>query len=397
MDSKNKVIGFGGRVMGEGEPKYLNSPETMIFEKSKNLFGLNYARSSKKKNIIICEGYMDVISMHQAGFDQAVASLGTALTSGHVSLIKRYAKDDNFTKEVLVCYDSDNAGTKAAIKAISLFRNAGVRTRVINMKPYKDPDEFIKNLGAEAFQERIDNAQNSFMFELEILEKKFDLNDPGGKTVFLNEVASKLLVFGDELERNNYIDTVAAKYFVSPKSLQSLVVKYASLKGMNHSSEENEESEEKASVASRGANSSRREKDDGIKQAQRLLLTWLIEDERLYKPVSKYIAPVDFTDSMCYQVAVMLFEQFETGKMNPAMIINSFKEEETHREVAKLFNSELPDEMTKLERQKAIDDIVYRVKKSSLDERSSKANDIFELQKIIQEQAKLNSIHIKLE
>lgn len=189
MNISNKVIGFGGRVMGEGEPKYLNSPETKIFDKGRNLFGLNFARSSRKKNMIICEGYMDVIAMHQAGFDQAVASLGTALTPGHASLMKRY------TNDVLVCYDSDGAGTKAAIRAIGLLRNAGLRTRVINMKPYKDPDEFIKNLGADAFQERIDNARNSFMFELSVLERDYDLQDPDGRTAFLNEAAKSLWIF----------------------------------------------------------------------------------------------------------------------------------------------------------------------------------------------------------
>ena len=146
MDINNKVIGFGGRVMGDGKPKYLNSPETKLFDKSKNLYGLNFARSSRKNNLIICEGYMDVISMHQAGFNQAVASLGTALTPGHARLMKRY------TDNVLITYDSDEAGVKAALRAIPILKEAGLSTKVINMRPYKDPDEFIKALGTEAFQ-----------------------------------------------------------------------------------------------------------------------------------------------------------------------------------------------------------------------------------------------------
>lgn len=159
LNINNKVIGFGGRVMGDGQPKYLNSPETGVFDKGRNLYGLNIAKNSRKNNIIICEGYMDVISMHQAGFTQAVASLGTALTTGQAMLIKRYVKD------VLICYDSDGPGVKAALRAIGIFRDAGLRTRVINMQPHKDADEFIKAKGREAFQERIDNAENSFLLK----------------------------------------------------------------------------------------------------------------------------------------------------------------------------------------------------------------------------------------
>ena len=158
MDVNNRVIGFGGRVMGDAKPKYLNSPETKIFDKSRNLYGLNMARSSRKKNLIICEGYMDVISMHQAGFNNAVASLGTALTSQQASLLKRY------TDEVLIIYDSDEAGVKAALRAIPMLKTAGLSTKVINLRPYKDPDEFIKNMGKEAFQERLDHGMNSFMY-----------------------------------------------------------------------------------------------------------------------------------------------------------------------------------------------------------------------------------------
>ena len=146
MDVNSRVIGFGGRVLGDGEPKYLNSPETMLFDKSRNLYGLNYARTSRKKYMMLCEGYMDVISMHQAGYTNAVASLGTALTEQHAALLKRY------TDQVILTYDSDGAGVKAALRAIPILKRAGISTKVLNMRPYKDPDEFMKNLGAEEFE-----------------------------------------------------------------------------------------------------------------------------------------------------------------------------------------------------------------------------------------------------
>ena len=200
MNVHNKIIGFGGRVMGEGEPKYLNSPETQIFDKSRNLYGLNLARQSRRPQILLCEGYMDVIALHQAGFDNAAASLGTAFTSGHASLLKRY------TKEVFLTFDSDSAGIRAALRAIPILKEAGITAKIISMQPYKDPDEFIKALGAQEYQKRIDEAENSFMFEIRILEQNYDMTDPQGKTAFYKETARKLLEFEEEIERNNYIE-----------------------------------------------------------------------------------------------------------------------------------------------------------------------------------------------
>ena len=135
MDVNSRVIGFGGRVMGDAKPKYLNSPETPIFDKSRNLYGLNRARTSRKSYFLLCEGYMDVIALHQAGFTNAVASLGTAFTPGHASLIRRYVQ------EVYLTYDSDEAGTKAALRAMPILKEAGITSKVIRMDPYKDPDE----------------------------------------------------------------------------------------------------------------------------------------------------------------------------------------------------------------------------------------------------------------
>ncbi len=399
MNQANKVIGFGGRVMGDGEPKYLNSPETKVFDKSRNLFGLNIARSSRKKNLIICEGYMDVIALHQAGFDQAVASLGTSLTTGHTSLMKRY------TSDVLVCYDSDGAGTKAAIRAIGMLRNAGLRTKVIDMRPYKDPDEFIKNLGAEAFQERIDSAKNSFMFELSVLERDFDLQDPDGRTAFLNEAAKKLVDFSDEVERNNYIATVASAYHIGVDSLTRLVGKWAAHELASGKRDNRSEYDDGGTVngitaegqgKSRGRASGAQEKDDGIKKAQRLLLTWLIEEPKLYAPVAKYVKPEDFTEELYYKVALILFDQFEKGGPNPAKIISSFTDEESHKEVARLFNTELTGDLDVKEKNNALDDIVKRIVKNSLDVKSKNVKDFGELQQIVDKQNEVNTLHISL-
>ena len=226
QDSNHRVIGFGGRVMGDAKPKYLNSPETMVFDKSRNLYGLNFARTARTNNIILCEGYMDVIAMHQAGFTQAVASLGTAFTEGQAILLRRYAQ------EVILAYDSDGAGVRAALRAIGILKEAGMTGKVLNLEPYKDPDEFIKNLGREAFAQRLEEAENSFFFELRILQREYDMKDPEEKTKFYREIAKKLCGFSEEVERENYIQAVADKYGIGFENLRKLVRSYAEKTGL---------------------------------------------------------------------------------------------------------------------------------------------------------------------
>ncbi|CDD55373.1 dNA primase [Bacteroides pectinophilus CAG:437] len=379
MDMNNRVIGFGGRVMGDGKPKYLNSPETKLFDKSRNLYGLNIARTSRKPNIIICEGYMDVISLHQAGFNQAVASLGTALTSGQASLMKRY------TDQVLITYDSDGAGVKAALRAIPILKEAGLTTKVINMKPYKDPDEFIKGLGAEAFQERIDKAQNSFMYEISAMEQNYDLTDPDSKTRFFNEVAGRIVGFEEELERNNYIEAVADKYMVSMDALKAMVGNYGNRVGIV-----------KDRPDSRRTSSSHKEKEDGISQAQKILLTWLVQDMSLYPKVAAYLSPDDFIEEPFHDVAVRLYEQLDNGQINPAAIISTFDDGETQKKVASIFNRELAEELSDSERERALNQTVKKIKKNSLDIKSRSVTDVAQLQNIIKEQKEIQNIQIHL-
>ena len=190
LDINNRVIGFGGRVMGEGEPKYLNSPETKIFEKSRNLYGMNFARISRKPYILICEGYMDVIALHRAGFTNAVAALGTAFTQQHAMLIKRYVK------EAVLTFDSDGAGQKAALRAIPILKSVGIAVKVLDMKPYKDPDEFIRNLGAEEYQKRLDNAMPLIDYKLKSAARAFDLERPDDRRKYVSE-AIKIIKTAD--------------------------------------------------------------------------------------------------------------------------------------------------------------------------------------------------------
>ena len=410
MDIHNRVIGFGGRVMGDGEPKYLNSPETKIFDKSRNLYGLNYARTSREKYMLVCEGYLDVISLHQAGFTNAVASLGTAFTSQHASVLKRY------TDQVILTYDSDGAGVKAALRAIPILREAGISSKVLNMKPYKDPDEFIKNLGSEAFSERIRQAENSFMFEIRILRQDYSMEDPEQKTRFYQETARKLLRFGEPLERDNYIQAVSSEYMIPYQELKGMVNRMGMTMGLkageaapegrrNVRTSQMEETGENRprAVAEAGAGGQRRtgkkpDREDGIRQSQRLLLTWLIENPELFDKIQGVITADDFVEELYHQVAVQVFEGHEKGNLNPAAILNYYiNDEDQYRQVAALFNASLGDSLGNEEQKKAFAETVYKVKKTSLDVAGRNAGNIEELQRIIREQANLKKLHITLD
>ena len=383
-DINHRVIGFGGRVMGDGKPKYLNSPETPIFDKSRNLYGLNFARSSRKGNIILCEGYMDVIAMHQAGFNQAVASLGTAFTLGQAGLLKRYAK------EVLLSYDSDGAGVKAALRAIGILKEAGLTGRVINLEPYKDPDEFIKNLGAEAFQERIDNAENSFLFEIRMLQREYDLNDPEKKTEFHRAVAKKLCEFPEEVERENYLEAVAEKYHIGFESLRKLVASTAASTGLARPVERPKSGIQKKTTP-----------EDNVKKTQRLLLTWLAEEPQIYPKIAAFLSAEDFTEELYRKVADRLFEDLAQGTVNAAAIVSMFPEEEEQREVAAIFNTSLVEPETKKEKEKALHDILVSVKRISYEYNSGRlGSDVEALNRVIAGKKALEELsktHISLD
>ena len=387
MNVHNKIIGFGGRVMGDGEPKYLNSPETKIFDKSRNLYGLNFARITKKPQLLLCEGYMDVIALHQAGFDNAVASLGTSLTSGHASLLKRY------TKEVYLTFDSDGAGVKAALRAIPILKEAGLSVKIINMEPYKDPDEFIKALGSEEYQKRIEGSENSFLFELRMLERQFHLDDPEGKTAFYNEAARRLLGFTEELERNNYIEAVAEKYQIGFENLRKLVYRMGTMEGMA-----------KRDKPLKSFNQEKtRKKEDGMKQSQKLLLTWLASDTAWFHRLGPYITPMDFTEERYRKVAQMLFEQYEsTGEVNPAQIISLFDGQEEQREIASLFHARIKDLESKADMEKALKETIIRVKRNSMEKRSLSLDptDLEGLQQLLKDKQRLQELeklHISIE
>ena len=381
LDRNNRVIAFGGRVMGEAKPKYLNSPETLVFDKSRNLYGLNFLHGKQEGGVIICEGYMDVIALHQAGFTNAVASLGTAFTSQHSSLLKRY------TDLVYLCYDSDGAGVRAALRAIPMLKEAGLRVKVIDMRPYKDPDEFMKGLSPEEFSRRIKEAKNSFFYEVDIIKNEYDMKDPESKTRFMNEVAKKCLTFDNEIERNNYIEAFAREYGARSEDFRKLVAYHsAKMAGIDY--------ERRKKERKQNASGSR---EDGMAKSQGVFLTWLCNDFSLFEKTKGIVSEDDFVDEPYHKVAELMYEQYRTtGKVEPAKIVSQFQSREEQSLVAGIFNKELKEIDRDSGQKKAINEVVRNIKKYSLDFRSRRVTDLAELQNLIEEKRKLQNLQLDL-
>ncbi len=219
FDLRGNVIGFGGRILGEGTPKYLNSPETMIFNKRKNLFALNLARKTKREMLILTEGYMDAIALHQYGFDCAVASLGTSLTEEQANLLSKY------TNLVVLTYDSDEAGQNATRRAIPILEKTGLQVRILRMNGAKDPDEFLRKFGADRFQLLLDQSENQAEFRLRALQRKFNLQEDDQRVEFLKEAANLISSFSNAVQREVYGTRAAEAAGITPEAMQIEVKK----------------------------------------------------------------------------------------------------------------------------------------------------------------------------
>ena len=374
MDVTNRVIGFGGRVMGDGKPKYLNSPETPIFDKSHNLYGLNLAKRSRCGYFILCEGYMDVIAMHQAGFSQAVASLGTSFTEGQAQILKRYVPT------VLLSYDSDGAGVKAAMRNIGILHSAGLTGKVVDLRPYKDPDEFMKGAGREEFQKRLDNAENSFLYQIRQVQTNYDLSDPAAQTRFYHEIARRLCEFDDEIERENYTKKMADLYFIPLETLRREVASYQ-MAGGAQTLQTRQLQRQKPVNLTEGKR--RGKLEEAKRRNERLLLTWISDDPAVYLQLRPYLRAEDFAEGVYRTAAGRYFEildkrygdalQVEAGTLpegsaSPAAAVACFDSEEEQKEAAQLFETRMDGVQTKEEREKALKDVILSVKRNALEQ-----------------------------
>ncbi len=360
VDKNSKVIAFGGRVLGDALPKYINTKETDIYNKRDNLFALNLARRSRRNGFILCEGYMDVISMHQAGFDNAVASLGTAFTEEQANLLRR------FTDIAYLAYDSDGAGTQATLKAIRILRDYGISQRVIDMKPYKDPDEFIKALGSDAFEERIKNSQPGRMFEIEVLTRDANMNDPDEKTKVMHSAGRIIAGIDDAAERINYIESICRKYNFDVQAMKTITSKYF---GTVKDAEAYKQREEDM----------RREKkertDNSIVEHEAMLLTLFVTDPNLIEKLKPDIREEDFTEGVYRLIIHELYQQMESaGKVNPAAIFDRFDDVEDQKMISRIINRAPKYESEEM-KSKMITDVVRKIKINSIEEEMRQATD----------------------
>ena len=388
MDYRSRVVAFGGRIMSKAEnaPKYLNSPETELFIKSENIYGIQLARKTKEKFFLLCEGYMDVIALHQAGFNNAVASLGTSLTERQARKIKSY------TDEAIITYDSDGAGQKAALRAIPILKNAGLTVRVLDMKPYKDPDEFILNLGAEEYRKRIESSVNGFDFEAAVLEASHDMEDPDSKTKFDHKIAETIAGIDDPFARHNHILAAAKKYNIDESELKRRVNEIGAMLKVREENEiEKEKQKRNREVKPEAARSN----------AEHILLNILATDKDMFLIAKDILKPEDFPEGIERKIFEYIVKDYErTGQTVGARIVEKFDDADERRTVADiLMTSGDFDDTSEDERRKAFADYVWGLKKSGLEREiaeaiSKKDND--RLRCLLEEESGLETLRKKL-
>lgn len=363
IDVRGNVIGFGGRVMhnekqinGYTIPKYLNSPETPVFDKGKNLFSLNLAKNSHDEDIILCEGYMDVISVYQAGVHNIVATLGTAITGDQAKLMLRYAN------EILICYDMDQAGEKAAIRAIDIISEAGGRSRVIRLKNAKDPDEYIVKNGVEKFKEAVKSAMPSTEFKISLVKKRYDTTTADGKVLFIDEVVNVFMGIKDAVEVDAYITKVAEDMGISREAIMS---KYREKTSKNNFRKRiPQKSEYQKQAKRREREEVRRENvSPNLMQAEKRLLGLLAKSKRLYSKVKDIIKPSEFSTQVYRRLADMIYKAYTEGREpEPAMILNSFEGQDLTAASEVFYNLEIYDADDA-----AADELLYTIRLERLD------------------------------
>ena len=305
IDIRGDVIAFGGRVMDDSKPKYLNSPETMIFNKSRNLFAMNIAKKTKSDYFLLAEGYMDVIALHQAGFDSAVASLGTSLTEEQARLLSRY------TKNVIICYDADNAGQNAAQRAIDILGRAGLSVRVLRIPGAKDPDEFIKEHGAEAFRKLIERSENHIMYRLQNIQDKYDLTQDDQRVLFLKEAAREVASLDNAVEREVYTARAAKTAGVTAQAF-SIEVKNEMEKRRRFEKKRYQREVRAAADAAQPKDRSLHYDNVRSARAEEGLLGLIFADSSLIPELRELITPAEFSSPLLgklYESACRLFDE----------------------------------------------------------------------------------------
>lgn len=388
INARGKIIGFGGRILGPEKlpngvrlAKYLNSPETPVFDKGSSLFALNLAKTSNAKDMILCEGYMDVITVHQAGISNCVATLGTAITENQARLMLRYAG------EILICYDMDEAGTRAALRAIDIISAVGGRARVMRISGAKDPDEYITKYGIPGFLKTIEKAVPSTEFRLSLAKRQYDLNDTEGKIRFVEDAAKILAEISDPVEVEAYIKKTAADTGISE---QSIFGKYKEVSGskQRRSPVVTKEAYKRRELNSVNSGRAPAEKvTSSAREAEKRLLSLMSKSKRLCIAAERIMKPEEFSDKIYSSMAEQMYKSASVGEqIDAAAIINSFSGETESENIAGavFFNPEEYDD-----EEKTLYDLIYKIKLDKLETKIKAAQDPYEISALIKKKQEL--------
>lgn len=361
-DARGRVIAFGGRVLDDSKPKYINSPENVVYSKGRNLFGLNVAKKGDIKQILIVEGYMDVISLHQRGITNVVAPLGTALTQQQGWLLRKSSE------KVILSFDSDEAGLTAKLRALDILQDMGCDIRILQMEGAKDPDEYVIKYGNARFKNLVDKALSVIEFKVKVLKQNLNLEVVNDKIRFLKEIAKLIAKVDNTIEREVYTEKIAKEYDISKEAIYAEVNKlaYASSKG------------EKVLEKTRPLISHKKTEENivspAIKRRENTVLSILLTgDVNIFQIIKQNISAEDFKDSINQQITKKLYEEFEKGNSNINSIIDMLGEEEQNRITEIMVDDYEIDDV-----EKAMDDIIQSYEKDKLNDRKFKILELLE-------------------
>lgn len=354
QDVRGRFIAFGGRVLDDSKPKYINSAENIVYSKGRHLFGLYNAKKNETKKIIIVEGYMDAISLHQRGITNSVASLGTALTEAQGRLLRRTAE------QVIIGYDSDGAGQAATMRGLEILQNLGCDIRVLQLEGAKDPDEFVTKFGSGRFNKYVENAISLVEFKVKTLKKQLNIENTSDKIKFLNEIAKILSKVDNNMEKEVYIDKISKEYKISKEAI------YSEIKKLAYPNTSGAKVLEKQIPRYNIPKKVDNKINEAVKRREDTIIALLITpDTNIYPKIKNEIKPEDFKSEINKKILKRVYEEFEKGNTNIFDVVSLFEEEEIISHITEIMAEDY--EISDIN--KGIEDILSAYKKESLIER----------------------------
>ena len=352
QDIRNRFIAFGGRVLDNSLPKYINSPENIVYSKARNLYGLNVAKNTKTRKLIIVEGYMDTVSLHQRGIDNVVASCGTALTEAQGRLLRKYAE------KVIISYDSDSAGQAATLRGLEILNNLGCDIRILQMEGAKDPDEYVIKYGNGRFNDLVENAISLVEFKIKVLKKGLNIENTNDKIKFMNEIAKILGGVDNKIEQEIYIDKISSDYNISKEAI------YAQINKNEYSNNKGSKILESSNIRKPIIKKQETKVNSELEKRENIIISLLIDGgEEVYNKIKDIINPNDFKSEANQKIMRRLYEEFEKGNSNINSLIDMFADDE---QVVNALTGIMADDYEIEDNKKALEDVINNYQKEKL-------------------------------